>query len=132
MAIHTHLPIYKEAYELLSLTTIFTKNMPKDIRNSIGGEIRHLCLQSVILIARANAAIDKSLHLTSLLEHIHTAEILFRLSKDQRYMSTGQYAKAIAITDSIGKQANGWKKQAAAASAPVTEPSRQLCQSDLF
>lgn len=132
MAIHNHLPIYKEAYELLSLTAIVTKNMPKDIRGSIGSEIRNLCLQSVILIARANAAVDKTPHLTTLLEHVQTTEILFRLSKDQRYISTGQYAKAILITDSIGKQASGWKKQAAAVAAPVTEPSRQLCQSALF
>ena len=132
MAIHTHLPIYKAAYDLLTLTATVTKNMPKDIRGSIGSEIRNLCLQSVILIAKANAAQDKTPHLTTLLEHVQTTEILFRLSKDQRYISTGQYAKAIAITDSIGKQANGWKKQTTAVSAPVTELSRQSCQSDLF
>ena len=132
MAIHTHLPIYKEAYELLSLTAKVTKNMPKDVRGSIGTEIRNLCLQSVILIARANAATDKAPHLTTLLEHVQTAEILFRLSKDQRYISTGQYANAIAITDSIGKQASGWKKQTAAVAAPVIEESRLSCQSALF
>ena len=47
MAIHTHLPIYKEAYELLKLTTTVTKNMPKDFKGSIGGEIRSLCVDSV-------------------------------------------------------------------------------------
>lgn len=131
MAIHTHLPIYKEAYALLKLTTTVTKNMPKDFKGSIGGEIRSLCVQSVILIARANAAQDKAPHLTTLLEHIHAAEILFRLSKDMRFISTGQYANAIALTDAIGKQANGWKKSTTV-SVPVTSPSRQSCQRTLI
>lgn len=80
------------AYELLKFATTITRNMPKDFKASIGGEIRSLCVQSVILIARANAAQDKAPHLTTLLEHIHAAEILFRLSKDMRFISTGQYA----------------------------------------
>lgn len=133
MAIHTHLPIYKETYELLKLATTVTRNMPKDFKGSIGGEIRSACVQSVILIARANAAQDKSPHLTHLLEHIQAAEILLRLSKDMRFISTGQYADAILLTETIGKQANGWKKSpVAAAPAPVTEPPRQPCQRALI
>lgn len=132
MAIHHQLPIYKEVYELLKLATTITKNMPKDFKASIGGEIRSLIVSCVILIARANASQDKTPHLTTLLEHIHTAEILFRLSKDMRFISTGQYATAISLTDAIGKQANGWRKSVAVVPAPDTCLSRQTCQSDLF
>lgn len=131
MAIHHQLPIYKQAYALLQLATTITRNMPKDFKASIGGEIRGLCVQSVILIARANAAQDKAPHLTTLLEHIHAAEILFRLSKDMRFISTGQYATAISLTDTIGKQANGWRKSAVVP-APVTSQPRQPCQSEFF
>lgn len=131
MAIHTNLPIYKEAYELLKLATSLTKNMPKDFKASVGGEIRTLCVQAVLLIARANAAQDKGQHLTELLEQIHSVEILFRLAKDMRFISTGQYATAIQITDAIGKQANGWRKSAVVP-APVTSMPRQPCQSAFF
>lgn len=131
MAIHTALPIYKEAYELLKLATTITKNMPKDFKASVGGEIRALCVQSVLLIARANAAQDKAPHLSTLLEQIHAVEILFRLAKDMRFISTGQYANAIQTTDAIGKQANGWRKSAVA-SAPVTSMPRQPCQRALI
>ena len=131
MAIHHQLPIYKEAYELLKLATTITKNMPKDFKASIGGEIRSLCVQSVLLIARANAAQEKASHLTKLLEQIHAVEILFRLSKDMRFISTGQFATAIQITDAIGKQANGWRKSATAP-APDTSMPRQPCQRALI
>ncbi len=131
MALHTQLPIYKEAYELLKLATNITRNMPKDFKGSIGGEIRGLCVQSVILIARANAAQDKAPHLSKLLEHIHATEILIRLCSDMRFISLGQYAEAVQLTDAIGKQAGGWKKSAVVP-APVTEQPRQPCQRALI
>ena len=39
--------------------------------------------------------------------------VLLRLARDKRLISTGQYAKAVELTQSIGKQATGWRKSAA-------------------
>ena len=113
MAIHTSLPIYKVAYDLLDAATDMTKNMPRDYKASIGGKIREECVELMVLIFRANTARDKSTHLTSLLERVQVAELLIRLSKDKRFISVAQYAKAIKLTSEIGKQANGWRKYAA-------------------
>ena len=44
---------------------------------------------------------------------MQVVELLLRLSRDLRLISTGQYARAIELTDAIGKQANGWRKHAA-------------------
>ncbi len=117
MAIHTDLPIYKLAYELLSMTTDLIKNMPRDYRVAIGGTLREECVELTVLVFRANSARDKTPHLDKLLERVQVTELLFRLSRDKRLISTGQYAKAIAITDKIGRQANGWRKHSA--SSPV-------------
>jgi hypothetical protein len=117
MAIHTELPIYKLAYELLSVATDLTKNMPRDYKASIGATIRKECVDALTLIFRANCARDKTPYLDKLLERVQVAELLFRLSKDKRFISAGQYAAAIAITDKIGRQANGWRKHSA--SSPV-------------
>jgi hypothetical protein len=70
-----------------------------------------------VLIYRANVARDKVPHLSELLERVQLAELLLRLSRDKRFVSTTQYARAIALTAAIGKQANGWRK--ASASSPV-------------
>ena len=113
MAIHTQLPIYKAAYDLLDAATDMTKNMPRDFKVSIGGKIREECVDVMVLIFRANTARDKTPHLTDLLERLQVAELLIRLSKDKRFISVGQYAKAIELTNQIGKQANGWRKYAA-------------------
>jgi hypothetical protein len=114
MALHSQLPIYKVAYDLLGVATDVTRNMPRDYKASIGARIRDECVDLVILIFRANVARDKTPHLDALLERLQVAELLFRLSKDKKFISTGQYAAAIELTNSIGKQANGWRKSSAA------------------
>jgi hypothetical protein len=110
MAIHTELPIYKVAYDLLDTITDLAKNMPRDFKASIGGKLRDECVEIVVLIFRANVAQEKASHLVKLVERLQVAELLLRLSRDKHLISTGQYAGAIKLTASIGKQANGWRK----------------------
>jgi hypothetical protein len=110
MAIHTQLPIYKVAYDLLDVITDLAKNMPRDFKQSIGGKLRDECVEIVTLIFRANVSQEKTVHLISLIERLQVSELLLRLSRDKRLISTGQYAKAIELTGSIGKQASGWRR----------------------
>jgi len=112
MALHTNLPIYKVAYDLLDIVTDLVKNMPRDFKQSIGGKISQECVEIVVLIFRANCAREKAPHLGELIERLQVAELLLRLSRDKRLISTSQYAKAIELTNSIGKQAGGWRRSA--------------------
>lgn len=109
--IHTNLPIYQVAYNLLDVITDLSKNMPRDFKASIGGKLRDESVEITVLIFRANVSAEKSQHLTKLLERLQVCELLLRLSKDKRLISVGQYSAAIKLTDSIGKQANGWRKK---------------------
>jgi hypothetical protein len=112
MALTSTLPIYKVAYDLLNAITDLAKNMSRDFKMSIGGKLRDECVEVVVLIFRANCAKDKSAHLDLLLERLQVTELLLRLSRDKRLISTGQYAKAIEFTNSVGKQASGWRRSA--------------------
>jgi 23S rRNA-intervening sequence protein len=116
MANHTTLPIYKVAYDLLDVITELSKNFPRDFKQSIGGKLRDESVEVVTLIFRANVSNDKSIHLSKLLERLQVTELLLRLSRDKRFISTGQYAKAIELTGNIGKQANGWRRSASSVS----------------
>jgi len=117
MALHTQLPIYKVAYDLLDVVTDLTKNMPRDVKRSIGGKIGDECVEIVVLIFRANCSADRAAHLGELIERLQVIELLVRLARDKRWTSTGQYAAAIQLTQSIGKQANGWRRSAASPAA---------------
>lgn len=114
MALHTSLPIYKVAYELLGVATDVTRSMPRDFKQSLGGIVRDECIWIVILIARANAARDKSPHIEELLERLQVVELLARLSRDRHLISVPQYARVVELTSAVGKQANGWRKHFAA------------------
>ena len=117
MALHSELPIYKVAYDLLSLILQVARNMPRDVKLQVGGALRDECLQITVLIFRANVAREKAPHLLEVIERLQVAELLLRLSHDLRFIGQKQYAAAIALTATIGKQANGWRKKYA--SPPV-------------
>lgn len=108
MAFHTKLPIYKVAYDLLSQAATCTANFPRPFRR-LGDRVRDLCIDSVLLIAKANAAADKVPHLTELLDVNRELELLLRLCVDKQFVSRPQYARLIDLTQSVGRQANGWK-----------------------
>ena len=112
MATHTNLPIYKVAYDLLDVVTDFAKNMPRRFKRTIGGKITSECIEITVLIFRANVAQDKEPHLLELIERLQVAELLIRLAMDKRLISKDAYAKAVELTTSIGKQANGWRRSA--------------------
>jgi hypothetical protein len=113
MAIHTTLPIYKVAYDLLDVATDLVKNMQRDFKRTIGEKITIECVEITVLIFRANVAQEKAPHLLELLERLQVAELMLRLAKDKHRISTGGYARAIELTTSIGKQANGWRNKSA-------------------
>lgn len=113
MALHTSLPIYKAAYALFDLITDLSKNMHRDFKASIGGKLRDELIEIMVLIFRANTAREKSAHLEQLIERLQVTELLLRLSRDKRLISTGQYAKTIEMTQSIGRQAGGWRRSSA-------------------
>lgn len=118
MALHIHLPIYKVAYDLVGVAVDYTCNMPRDVKHVIGSRVRDLSLDVVLMILRANCTTDKAPYLTALLEQVSELELLLRLCMDKRFISKPQYAKAVELTTSVGKQANAWRKHNAA--SPVT------------
>ena len=110
MTTHAQLPIYKAAYDLLDVVTDLTKNMQRDFKRSIGEKINAECIEITVLVFRANIAQEKEPYLLKLLERLQVIELMLRLAMDKRLISKGVYAKAVELTTSIGKQANGWRK----------------------
>lgn len=119
MALHHELPIYRQTYELLTLAVQITRNIPRDFKRLIGEELRAECVKMMVLIFRANVATDKAPHIQELLEKLQVVELMLRMSKDMRWISTKQYASTIAISQSIGKQATGWKRHSNTQNSPA-------------
>ncbi|TDV04645.1 four helix bundle protein [Paraburkholderia caballeronis] len=122
MAAASNLPIYKVAYDLFGIVTDAVRNMPRDVKQLVGSRVATEAMDIVTLIFRANAATNKVPHLNELLERLEVINLLLRLARDKRMISTKQYAAAIALTDQVGKQAGGWRKHSA--SSPAVSRSR--------
>jgi len=125
MALHTELEIYKVSYDLMDFALDLITNMPRAVKPVVGVKLRDECLSVFTCIQEANIAHDKAPHLLELQKRLELANVLFRLSRDKRYIATRQYARAIELTGSVGKQATAWRK-AAASSSPVSEQPRLL------
>jgi hypothetical protein len=117
MALHTTLQIFQVTYALLDRATDLTKNMPRDYKSLLGAKIRDECVELTVLIFRANTSRDKVPHLTALLERLQVVELLLRLCADKKLIGRGEYAKAVLLTQQIGRQASGWRKHSAASPA---------------
>ena len=113
MALHTELPIHKVAYDLMAVAIEAARNMPRDVKQLMGGKIRDLCLELLGLIYQANVARDKVPAIDALRGRLQDVEVLLRLSVDLRYITRPAYARAIEHTTRLGKQATGWRRSSA-------------------
>lgn len=123
MALHKTLSIYRTACELLSVATELTRNIPRAYKWQFAKELTSVCAGMMLRIRRANMAEQKIPHLNQLLEDVEIAEVLLRMFTDKHWISPAQYAQGIALTNSVGAQAGGWKNSCT--TSPASRPSRR-------
>lgn len=129
MALHTDTEIYKATYELTKLVTSLVANMPRNYKAYFGAELRRRSMALVMRTYEANTTDDKPPILRRMRQEVETVNLSLRLAVDLRLISRPQYARAIALSDGIGKQATGWLKHSERALA--TGLSRQAGHSAL-
>jgi len=111
MALHSDTAIYKANYDLIFSIVKVVKNMPRDFKAILGGELRDHALMVAILILRANMAENKMPYLDQIVERKESIDLLTRLSRDLRLISPGQYGEIVELAANVGRQVNGWRKQ---------------------
>jgi len=111
MAQYQHLPIYKSTYELLQSITRATAGFPRDFKYSLGDKLRSEVVELVVFIFKANSAREQRAgHVAQILERLQVVQLLWRLCKDMRLIAVKQFSEVVVLTDSIGRQAQGWVK----------------------
>jgi hypothetical protein len=118
MAQYQHLPIYKVTYELLLQITKVTKEFPRDYKHSLAAKLREEAIDLVVYIYKANGLrSERAKYVGAILERMQVIELIVRLCKDLRLMNIKQFSETVALTDSVGRQAQGWLKTAKTLSA---------------
>jgi len=111
MAQYQHLPIYKVTYELLLQITKVTKEFPRDYKHSLAAKLRDEAVDLVVYIYKANSLrAERAKYVGVILARMQVIELLVRLCKDLRLINIKQFSETVALTDSVGRQAQGWLK----------------------
>jgi hypothetical protein len=125
MAPSANLPIYREAYRLVSHLHQSTRKAPRDLRHTLVqrllDEAVELCVD--ISDANRNAGSVRSESLGRLQRRVGRVDTLLTIAREQHCLSTGAAAVGMEHVDKLGKQAHGWAKQTAA-KVPVTATSQ--------
>lgn len=115
MARHNELKIYASAVELSATCTLYAGRMNRNYRATIGQTLRQDCHAVVRRIQLANASkdADRIKHLEELRRTLGMIELSLRECLDRRIQQVNddQYAVAIRLCDTVGRQATGWKRQ---------------------
>ncbi|MEO8153599.1 MAG: four helix bundle protein [Rhizobacter sp.] len=117
--LHIDLPIYKTGCDLLSLALRAHEQMPRSVKRHLGEKITSHCIEMLDLMAMANATqkAERAMHIRSLLKHLHTVQVLLRVSFTSRFISHKVWADATQLLIGIGNQGGGWLKSASKAPA---------------
>jgi hypothetical protein len=87
-----------------------TSDFPREYKFTMGQKIQEELVNLIVIIYRANSAENKEAHINLFLERLQVVELLIRLSHDLRLFSVKGYAGLVEMTESLAKQAQGWKK----------------------
>ena len=127
MALHTDTEIYRATYDLCKLVTEYVANMERKYKADFGAELRKRCMALVMRTYEANTSEDKPPILRRMRQEVEAVNLALRLAVDLKQISRGQYARAIALTVSIAKQATGWQKHSESALAAGLSRQSSQC-----
>lgn len=110
MALYSELPVYKVTYELLREVVMLTRNVSKDYRYTLCGDLREKLMGIMIQVYRANRTTEKRQHIAEARELVVESRIYMRLLADFRQISAMQYASLADKSELISKQLTAWEK----------------------
>ena len=89
---------------------VATKDFPREYKFMLGQQLKNELIELVVIIYRANSAVNKKQHIEWILERIQAIHLLMRLSHDMKVLPRNHYAALAEMTDTLGRQAQGWVK----------------------
>lgn len=70
MAIYTNLPVYEECYQLLLSIVTYTRHIQRDLRYTLGEQLKQNTVDMLVLIFKANKTEKKAGYIASAREKL--------------------------------------------------------------
>ncbi len=115
MATYDSLPVFKASYDLLLKIFNLGQHWQRDIKYTLGEELKKDMFGILTLIYQANATRDKDAYIEQARVGLVKVKLQLRLLHDLKQMSLKQYALSAEMSESISKQLAAWAKSQRAA-----------------
>ncbi|MFA4942683.1 MAG: four helix bundle protein [Patescibacteria group bacterium] len=109
MATYDNLPVYKASYDLLLEIFIFSKNMDKEYKYTIGENLKKETTDLITNIYRANCNQNKRELIQKARENTEVVRLYLRLTKDLKQIALPKFVAINEIIESVSKQLNLWQ-----------------------
>ena len=111
----SELPIYRDAFKLLSLVIDYVNVFPKLYKHTVGQKLINVSLDLFEYIQLANRSFrekEKRVeYLENFIARIELLKVLVRLCGEKQIISIKQLSRLSILIEGIGKQANAWKNK---------------------
>lgn len=110
MATYDNLPVFKACYDLLLRIFQLGQHWRRDIRHTLGEEIKKEIIIIQQLIYQANSSPNKIEYIQRARVSMVKIKLQIRVAHDLKELSLKQYISIAEMTESISKQLSAWEK----------------------
>ncbi len=112
MVLYSQLPIYRDSYLLLLQVYKETALFNRDVKYTLGQDMKRDCLNMFRELYNANISVEKRVeHLDNFIAAFEMLRIEFRLCVDLGVLSVKKLAQISLLMDNVSKQATSWRKK---------------------
>lgn len=104
------LKLFQKSYDFYRWLHPVLNDFPKSERFMLVDKIQETLLSFISKVVEARKVEDKEKVLREADAELEKLNVLMRLSKDQEFISMGQYREASEKMDELGKMLGGWMK----------------------
>lgn len=109
MAKFDELPVFKATYDLLFRVFSVSQHWQRDLRYTLGEDLKKEIIEILQLIYQANASRKKMAFLHSSRVKLVKVQLQLRIAKDLKNLHIKQYSSLAELTENISKQLSGWE-----------------------
>ena len=110
MAAYDNLPVYKACYDLLLYVMGWSANIQRELRYTVGEDLKRSLVSITVCIYRANANTGdkRRQHIEEALDHMAEVKVYLRLLHDLRQLPLKQTAQTASLVALLERQLGGW------------------------
>lgn len=106
-----HLPIWKDAHDLVRILHQTTRKAPRDLRYTLVQRLLDEAVEVCVSIDSANRASgsERIGYIDEAQKHLTRTDVLLSIASEHRCLSLGAAAQAMEKRAAVGRQAHGWR-----------------------